>query len=1008
MSPNRPVATIVGRSAHLAFPYGAEHPVTGEPLRTWVKTIDGRRWVKRDRVWVVPVDALEPGQLTRAGFLAVRPDGTPAKRSDLNVAKPQPIQPVMDDVPTWFGLDLFPYQVEGAKAVAAGRRLLADEPGIGKTRQAIAAAAILGARRTVILCPPAVIPHWVREVEQSGLLTAWSGSGSDASRPSTPREVASADPDPATTIEPAVPPGVVPRVLVLRPGRKVPELPATGVVVLSDSFVTSRTPVRSALMEWGIDVLIYDEAHRAKTWTSARSGATRELADAARCAIALTGTPIFATPVELAPILALTGKLDDFGGRKQFMSSYAKQNRFRAWVPIHGKLPELRQRLDAGVWVRRLKKDVLSDLPEKVRQVRWVEVDQAVIDDAYAKVMATVDEWVTSVLDAGEVPDREDVREWAQGNLGLVTLLRQAAGVAKAPAAGALVAEWCEDGAFSPAEDGGASRPLVVWTHHNIVTDAVIEAAQAALTRVTGKSTGVGVIRGATSAEDRQAAVDEFQAGRLPVLVCSIMAAGVGLTLTRSSDVIFVETDWTPAVMGQAEDRCIVEGQPVVTRRGGIPIEQVVVGDEVVNRDGRWTQVIDHWSRLYDGPVTTVLYVGGTTEPLMTTFDHRLWARRGGVERWVEAHQLLPGDELLTPRPSWGGGVALTISGRDPVGDRWTRCRCGSTAIVGWGLCASCYRHDRTRGLLDRGGRRRPNGRRVHLPERIPVDDDASFVIGWYLAEGFASTAPGKGRFISLSGHERERPVLEWCGRWFDRLGVNWTIYANRRTKGIELRAYSAELAYTFAENFGHASHHKRLPDGWLADISERQARILLDAYYAGDGYHRPPAHEAVTASRSLAWDVALLTERLGFRSLIRASSTTSGGHNVVGYHDYLTDGFRRVRSVGTSHGRRVRVHDLTVKDGESFMVGLAAVHNCHRLGQVRPVNYTTLIAPGTLDERIQAALVKKAKTLDAVVGGDNSVAVSSGGDGTIILIDLIMQRIESLRKTHKRARAAS
>jgi SWI/SNF-related matrix-associated actin-dependent regulator 1 of chromatin subfamily A len=55
--------------------------------------------------------------------------------------------------------------------------------------------------------------------------------------------------------------------------------------------------------------------------------------------------------------------------------------------------------------------------------------------------------------------------------------------------------------------------------------------------------------------------VDDFQAGKIPVLVCSISAAGVGITLTKASDMLFVETDWTPALITQAEDRCHRIGQ---------------------------------------------------------------------------------------------------------------------------------------------------------------------------------------------------------------------------------------------------------------------------------------------------------------------------------------------------------------------------------------------------------------------------------------------------------------
>src|SRR5699024_4835747 len=81
---------------------------------------------------------------------------------------------------------------------------------------------------------------------------------------------------------------------VIRPGRKVPDLPETGFVIVTDSLLAA--PTRRGLLDglkaWGADLLVYDEGHRAKNWHSQRATAMRELAETAGDRIVLTGTPV--------------------------------------------------------------------------------------------------------------------------------------------------------------------------------------------------------------------------------------------------------------------------------------------------------------------------------------------------------------------------------------------------------------------------------------------------------------------------------------------------------------------------------------------------------------------------------------------------------------------------------------------------------------------------------------------------------------------------------------------
>jgi hypothetical protein len=212
----------------------------------------------------------------------------------------------------------------------------------------------------------------------------------------------------------------------------------------------------------------------------------------------------------------------------------------------------LKELLDGHVWVRRRK--VMPTA--KRRYVEFLDPDMSVWRTANSDVHATIDRFLGAFESSmGRPPDDDEITDWARGEMGLVTQMRRAAGLAKAAGIAERAATWVE-GYTQVADDGNAvyERPLIIWTWHQEVSEALGRA-------VPARIGGAGVIIGSTKPAERSRLVDAYQAGTIPVLVCSIPTVGVGVTLTRGSDAWFAETDWTPALVSQAEDRQWRRGQ---------------------------------------------------------------------------------------------------------------------------------------------------------------------------------------------------------------------------------------------------------------------------------------------------------------------------------------------------------------------------------------------------------------------------------------------------------------
>jgi SWI/SNF-related matrix-associated actin-dependent regulator 1 of chromatin subfamily A len=276
--------------------------------------------------------------------------------------------------------------------------------------------------------------------------------------------------------------------------------------------------------------IVFDESHYVKNPGAARTKAAVELAerlpdDALR--LALTGTPVLNRAEELVAQLRVLGRLRDFG------SGARLTRRFRS----AGSDGRLHWNLRAHCYVRRTKKQVLPQLPAKRHDTVPVLLSN---EHEYRLAEQDVIAWLQTLpLDLRTI-DAKVAAALRAEQLVRLNNLRQLAVRGKLPTGLAWIGDFLASG-----------EPLVVFAEHVATQRAVLERFPHAIH-----------ILGSDSTESRQKAVDAFQAEDGPqLIVCALRAASQGITLTRASNVAFLELDWTPARHDQAEDRLHRIGQ---------------------------------------------------------------------------------------------------------------------------------------------------------------------------------------------------------------------------------------------------------------------------------------------------------------------------------------------------------------------------------------------------------------------------------------------------------------
>jgi hypothetical protein len=428
--------------------------------------------------------------------------------------------------------DLMPHQAQVLAAVAEGRRtfLLADEPGLGKTAQALLAAQVANAYPLLAIVPNVVKTNWAREAQM------WT------------------------------------------PSRSVSVIHGDGQTV--DGFadiIVVNYEVLDRHVEWmgehGFRSLVVDEAHYIKNKKSQRSQNVLEVSERVRRRVArpllmaLTGTPLINDIDDFRAIWQVLGWIDDKKPGNALMAALEQTGLTPA---DHAFYPAARQAVvDLGI-VRRRKVDVAASIPARRIADLPVELEGAVgrsIRDAEQQLAKRLVGRYQAALEhrrAGSTDDRIDAelvrrvaeRELAEGSEAttgdnIFAMVRRI---------GQAKAELAADYAVQLARSAGK---VVFFAKHLDVMDTALEI-------LARRGVGATAIRGDQTRTARDRAIDAFvNDPDTHVIVCSLTAAGVGINLQVASNVVLAELSWTNAEQTQAIDRVhrIGQSEPVTAWR---------------------------------------------------------------------------------------------------------------------------------------------------------------------------------------------------------------------------------------------------------------------------------------------------------------------------------------------------------------------------------------------------------------------------------------------------------
>lgn len=407
----------------------------------------------------------------------------------------------------------YPYQLEGIRfGIEKKRLLIGDEPGLGKTLQSIGIINASNAYPCLVICPSSLKINWQREfakfTDKSALILDGSVQATWG--------------------------------YLLKIGMH--QIAITNYESLRKYFVwdikgdRKSFRLKDVVFNPAIKVfksIIIDESHRVKDPSAQQTIFAKGISFGKERIILLSGTPVVNRPDDLVAQLSIMGRIADFGGAAKFRADFCTDPRDKAAQPAV-PLTVLSKQLYSTCMIRREKQKVLPQLPAKTRTDIFIDISNR------EEYRVAANDLTTYLQQYTECTDWDIRRKMQMEALVRFMTLRALATKGKVAQTADFINTFLANG-----------KKLIMFCSLHEVVDELLKIFPKAVT-VTGRD----------SAVSKQAAVDAFQNSEdTRLIICSIKAAGVGLTLTAASDVAFCELPWTMADCLQCEDRAHRIGQ---------------------------------------------------------------------------------------------------------------------------------------------------------------------------------------------------------------------------------------------------------------------------------------------------------------------------------------------------------------------------------------------------------------------------------------------------------------